>query len=53
MFCTNSICVPSRAALLTGVMSHKNGVYTLGDALVPDSLNIVKVLSSSGYATAI
>jgi len=53
MFCTNSICVPSRAALLTGVMSHKNGVYTLGDALAPDSLNIAKVLSSSGYATAI
>jgi len=24
MFCTNSICVPSRAAILTGVMSHKN-----------------------------
>ena len=47
MFCTNSICVPSRAAILTGVMSHKNGVYTLGDALAPDTLNIAKLLSGS------
>ena len=53
MFCTNSICVPSRAAILTGVMSHKNGVYTLGDALAPDTLNIAKLLSGAGYKTAI
>ena len=53
MFCTNSICVPSRAAILTGVMSHKNGVYTLGDELAPDTLNIAKMLSASCYATAI
>ena len=53
MFCTNSICVPSRAAILTGMMSHKNGVYTLGDALSPDTLNIAKILSKAGYATGI
>jgi arylsulfatase A-like enzyme len=53
MFCTNAICVPSRAAILTGNMSHKNGVYTLGDALSPDTLNIAKIMSSAGYRTAI
>ena len=25
-FCTNSICVPSRASILTGQYSHKNNV---------------------------
>lgn len=52
-FCTNSICVPSRAAILTGQYSNENGVYTLSDALEPDSLNIAKLLSGAGYQTAI
>ena len=52
-FCTNSICVPSRAAILTGQYSNRNGVYTLSDALSPDSLNIAKVLQNNGYQTAI
>ncbi|MBT5708257.1 MAG: sulfatase-like hydrolase/transferase, partial [Verrucomicrobia bacterium] len=25
-FCVNSICVPSRASILTGQYSHRNGV---------------------------
>ncbi|MCF7567916.1 sulfatase [Sabulilitoribacter arenilitoris] len=52
-FCTNSICVPSRASILTGQYSQKNGVYTLSDALDPDKDNIAKVLNSNGYQTAI
>lgn len=52
-FCTNSICVPSRAAIMTGQFSNRNGVYTLGDALNPDSMNIAKVLQQSGYQTAL
>jgi len=52
-FCTNSICVPSRAAILTGQYSNKNGVYTLNDALHPDSLNISKILQEKGYKTAL
>jgi len=52
-YCTNSICVPSRASILTGQYSNKNGVYTLSDALSPDSLNIAKHLSENGYQSAI
>ncbi|MEO8413639.1 MAG: sulfatase [Ginsengibacter sp.] len=52
-FCTNSICVPSRATVMTGQYSNRNGVYTLSDALSPDSMNIAKILHQSGYQTAL
>lgn len=53
VFCTNSICVPSRATVITGQYSNKNGVYTLSDALNPDSMNIARVMQKAGYQTAI
>jgi len=53
VFCTNSICTPSRAAILTGRYSHQNGVYTLSEALEPDSMHFVKSLSQNGYQSAI
>jgi arylsulfatase A-like enzyme len=52
-FCTNSICTPSRAAILTGQYSHKNGVYTLADSLDPNRDNVAKELQKAGYQTAI
>jgi arylsulfatase A-like enzyme len=51
-FCTNSICTPSRAAILTGQYSHKNGVYTLSDSLDPSRNHVAKELQRSGYQTA-
>lgn len=53
VFCTNSICTPSRATILTGEYSNNNGVYTLSDALSPHKDNISKNLQAAGYQTAI
>ncbi|CAG7629081.1 N-acetylglucosamine-6-O-sulfatase [Paenibacillus solanacearum] len=52
-FCTNSICTPSRAVILTGMYSHKNGVKTLADKLDNRQSNVAKLLQSAGYQTAI
>lgn len=52
-FCTNSISVPSRASILTGAYSHRNGVYSLEDALSPETDNIAKQLQNGGYQTAL
>ncbi|MDL2319512.1 sulfatase [Alistipes sp. OttesenSCG-928-B03] len=52
-FCTNSISVPSRAAILTGQYSNANGVYTLDDALDPAQDNIAKRMQQAGYQTAL
>ncbi|MCY3772512.1 MAG: sulfatase [Gemmatimonadetes bacterium] len=52
-FCTNSICTPSRAAILTGTYNHVNGVTTLDTRLDGRLLNYPKVLREHGYQTAV
>ena len=52
-FCTNSISVPSRASILTGRYSHRNGVYTLEDSLDTQLPTIATQLQSAGYSTAL
>lgn len=50
----NSICAPSRAALLTGKMSHLNGKYT-NTRIHPfnhDQQQFQKILQQNGYETA-
>lgn len=52
-FCTNSICAPSRATILTGTYNHINGVETLNDKIDNRQQNVAKLLQSAGYQTAI
>jgi arylsulfatase A-like enzyme len=52
-FCTNSICAPSRATILTGLYNHKNGVRTLADNMDGRQQTFPKLLQAEGYQTAI
>ena len=53
-FCTNSLCGPSRAVLMTGKYSHKNGFYTneYGDRFDGSQPTVAKMLQAGGYQTA-
>ncbi|MDE0629008.1 MAG: sulfatase [Bryobacterales bacterium] len=51
-FCTNSICTPSRATLLTGQFSHVNGVTTLSGHLEGDRQYVANLVRDAGYQTA-
>lgn len=53
MYANNSICTPSRAAILTGQYSHTNGVKTLADPLDRKKDNVAKQLQAAGYQTAV
>jgi arylsulfatase A-like enzyme len=52
-FCTNSICAPSRAVILTGKYSHLNGVKDNVDKFDGSQQTAPKLLRQAGYETAL
>lgn len=52
-FCTNALCSPSRASILTGTYSHINGVTTLETPIDASQPTFVSLLREAGYRTAI
>ena len=51
-FCTNSICGPSRATILTGKYSHANGFFRNGRTFDGAQQTFPKLLQKAGYQTA-
>lgn len=51
-YVSNSICTPSRAAILCGTYNHVNGVTTLDTHMDNRLPNVARHLRSGGYQTA-
>ncbi len=51
-FCTNSICAPSRAVILTGKYSHVNGVLNNRTRFDGSQEHVGKLMRQAGYETA-
>src|SRR6056297_2716454 len=52
-YCSNSICGPSRASILTGMHGHKNGVTGNGAPWDNSQFVFPRALKESGYTTAL
>ena len=51
-FCTNSICSPSRACVLTGQYDHVNGAFDLAGSVAPGKQMLAIQMKQAGYQTA-
>ena len=51
-FCTNSICTPSRACIITGQYNHLNGVFDLKGRISPEKQTLPIAMREAGYQTA-
>ena len=51
-FCSNSICTPSRASIITGQYPHVNGVTDLTGRILPANQTLPILFRKAGYQTA-
>lgn len=51
-FCTNAICSPSRACVLTGQYNHTNGAFDLAGRVPPGKQTLAIEFGKAGYHTA-
>jgi arylsulfatase A-like enzyme len=52
-FCGNSVCSPSRAAVMTGLHGHANGVPMLNMGIKPGAWTFPQGLRDAGYQSAV
>ena len=52
VFCNNSICTPSRASIITGQYSQRNGVLDLNGSIAPQQQYLPIEMKLAGYETA-
>ncbi len=50
--CTNAICTPSRACIITGQYNHTNGVFDLNGEITPENQTLSIAMGKAGYETA-
>jgi len=51
-FTTCPVCMPARAALVTGQYGHRNGLRVRGDFLPPDRRTVAHAFRQAGYRTS-
>lgn len=52
-YCTNALCTPSRATILTGLYSHETTVRTLANTLPTNLMTFPKMMQNAGYQTGL
>lgn len=50
-YCNNSVCMPSRATMITGKTPRQHGLLTNGNSLSPDVPTVTQALADAGYRT--